>query len=130
MAEDVDEFLLKAEENLAAAESDLASGRFNACANRCYYACFQAAIAALRRAGIRARGEHWGHRHVRAQFTGLLIHRRKLYSPHLRTALPDIFDLRQKADYTAKGVTESEASRALRRTHAFVGEVRERGIET
>ena len=33
-------FLAKAEENLAAAESELAHGRYNSCANRSYYACF------------------------------------------------------------------------------------------
>jgi hypothetical protein len=33
-------FLLKAEESLAAAASELANGRYNSCANRCYYACF------------------------------------------------------------------------------------------
>jgi hypothetical protein len=32
--------LLKAEESLAAAASELANGRYNSCANRCYYACF------------------------------------------------------------------------------------------
>ena len=34
-------FLAKAEESLAGAESEYANGRYNNCANRCYYACFQ-----------------------------------------------------------------------------------------
>ena len=42
-------FLDKAAESFAGAESELANGRFNNCANRCYYACFQAAIVALLR---------------------------------------------------------------------------------
>src|SRR5205823_6359850 len=41
----------KALESLAGAESELANGRYNNAANRAYYACFQAAIAALQRAG-------------------------------------------------------------------------------
>ena len=40
-------FLAKAQESLAGAESEFAAGRYNNCANRCYYACFQAAIHAL-----------------------------------------------------------------------------------
>jgi len=39
-------FLAKAEESLAGAESEFVNGRYNNCANRCYYASFQAAIAA------------------------------------------------------------------------------------
>jgi hypothetical protein len=45
-------FLLKAEESLSGAESEFANDRNNNCANRCYYACFQAAIAALLTEGI------------------------------------------------------------------------------
>lgn len=130
MVDDVAEFLLKAEESLAAAEREFVGGRFNVCANRCYYASFQAAIAALRRAGIGARGENWGHRHVRAQFVGLLINRRKLYPPHLRAVLPETFALRQRADYTARQVTEAEASRVLRRARQFVTEVRAKGADS
>ncbi len=40
-------YLLKAEESLAGAESEFINGRYNNTAGRCYYACFQAAIAAL-----------------------------------------------------------------------------------
>jgi uncharacterized protein (UPF0332 family) len=43
----------KAKESLETAESEYMSGRYNSCANRCYYACFQMAIAALLDEGIR-----------------------------------------------------------------------------
>lgn len=46
-------FLEKAVDNLAVAESLFDQRRYDTCANRCYYACFQAAIAALLRAGVR-----------------------------------------------------------------------------
>jgi uncharacterized protein (UPF0332 family) len=40
-------YLDKAEENLAAAESEFANRRYNSSASRCYYACF------VRRVGAR-----------------------------------------------------------------------------
>ena len=41
-----DAFLSKARESLEGATSELVNGRYNNAANRAYYACFQAAIAA------------------------------------------------------------------------------------
>ncbi len=52
----MDIFLDKALECLAGAESEFANGRYNNCANRCFYACFQAAIAALANSGVSASG--------------------------------------------------------------------------
>jgi hypothetical protein len=62
-----DLFLEKARESLAGADSEFAQGRYDNCANRCYYACFQAAIWALDRAGIRPQGAsgEWSHAMVR-----------------------------------------------------------------
>jgi uncharacterized protein (UPF0332 family) len=117
-----DLFLGKSRESLAGAESEFAQGRYNNCANRCYYACFQAAIAALRRAGVRPPGAsgEWSHAFVPAQFDGVLIGRRKLYPADLRTALARNYALRQTADYEDDLVTQTAASRALRRTRSFV----------
>lgn len=72
-------FLEKARESLAGAESEYVNERYNNCANRCYYACFQAAIHALQQARIRPGGGQWGHDFVQGQFIGLLINRRKGY---------------------------------------------------
>ncbi|HEX5497925.1 MAG TPA: HEPN domain-containing protein [Thermomicrobiales bacterium] len=126
MNQDAIVFLAKASENLLAAESEFVNGRYNSCANRCYYACFQAAIAALLRDGIRPRG-HWDHAFVQAQFVGLLLNRRKRYDPTLRPTLADNQSLRDKADYRADFVTQSEANGALRRCRRFVEEVQQRG---
>jgi|SRR5437870_2546537 len=115
-------YLAKADESLSGAESELANGRYNNCANRCYYACFQAAIAALLRAGIapsRGRGQ-WGHDFVQGEFVGILVNRRKLYPAELRDTLALILKVRQAADYGRDQVTETQAIRALRRTHRFV----------
>jgi uncharacterized protein (UPF0332 family) len=119
-------FLDKARESLETAESEFEHGRYNSCANRCYYACFQAAIAALLREGIRATGNQWGHDFVQAQFNGELINRRKRFSGSLRQILPDNQALRDVGDYGYKHVTETEAGRALRKAQAFVAAVEQR----
>lgn len=121
-----DNWLLKALENIAAAQSELINSRYNSCANRCYYACFQAAIWALLRAGVRPRGagEQWGHDFVQAQFAGELVNRRKLYPADLRSTLTQNYALRQTADYSTDPVTEVRAARAVARAETFVGAVR------
>ena len=75
MEQDITIYLAKAEESLRTAESEFANSRYNSCANRCYYACFQAAIAALLSEGIRPRGQ-WSHEFVQGQFVGVFINPR------------------------------------------------------
>jgi uncharacterized protein (UPF0332 family) len=119
---EIEAFMAKAAENLASAESEFANGRFNACANRCYYASFQAAIGALLGAGVHptnARGE-WGHEYVQAQFALQLINRRKLYPAALRDVLMRLLATRQVADYRTDSVSAVQAERALRRAREFV----------
>jgi uncharacterized protein (UPF0332 family) len=64
--------LAKAQESLAGVESELAHRRFNNCAWDAYYACFQAAIAALLNKEISPRDSEnlWGHDFVQASFVG------------------------------------------------------------
>lgn len=68
--DDAPVYLAKASESLTTPESELVQGRYNSCANRCYYACFQAAVVALLRDGIRAKGGRWSHTYVQSQFAG------------------------------------------------------------
>jgi hypothetical protein len=75
MEEGIAIYLAKASESLQTAESEFVNGRYNSCANRCYYCCFLAAIAALLREGIRPRGQ-WSHEFVHGQFVGVLINQR------------------------------------------------------
>jgi uncharacterized protein (UPF0332 family) len=119
----------KARESLAGAESELANGRYNNCANRCYYACFQSAVYALMGAGFQPRGPRgqWGHDYVQAEFIGQLINRRKFYPSALREILERTYTLRQTADYQRDQVTETQASRAVRRAREFVASVDARG---
>src|ERR671935_2361695 len=126
MEQDITIYLAKAAESLQTAESEFANGRYNSCANRCYYACFQAAITALLREGIRPRGQ-WSHEFVQGQFVGVLINQRHLYERELRRVLADNQNLRDKADYRPELVNTTQASRALRRTRMFVAAVRQRG---
>ena len=122
-------FLAKAEESLASAENDFASGRYNSCANRCYYACFNAARAALLWAGITPRGPNaaWGHAYIQAEFARQLIERRKVYPASLRDVLVRTAQVRQTTDYDVNHVSRSQALRALRLTREFMAAVRRGG---
>ncbi len=124
-------YITKAVESFDGAESEFANGRYNNSANRCYYACFQAAIAALLWRGIHPSGHRpeWAHTFVHAQFAGELIHRRKLYPSNLRDTLSKTLALRHIADYRRDNINEREASRALRWAHAFLETVQEKGGE-
>lgn len=124
-------YLRKAQESLDGAESECASQRFDNCANRAYYAAFQAAISALVREGSRAkRGEQWPHGFVQAEFVGKLINRRRRYPSTLRPILSDLLELRSQADYQPDGVTEIEAKRSLRKSRDFVTAVMTEGGST
>lgn len=114
-------YLAKAQESLAGASSKFANKRFNNCANRCYYACFQTAIAALHHGGIKPQNQQgqWGHDFVQAAFIGQLINRRKLYPATLRDTLERCYALRQVADYGIAKTSEEQADRALRRARMF-----------
>ncbi len=129
MTNEMEIFLVKAEESLLGAESEFANERYNNCANRCYYSSFQAAIHALLKAGVRANEPQagWGHAFVQAQFVGQLINRRKLYASDLRDVLARGLILRVTADYEADTVTETRAVRALGRARGFLDAVRDGG---
>jgi len=120
-------YLTKAKESLAGAESEFINSRFNNCANRAYYAVFQAAIHALLKAGVRPPGavDHWGHDFVQARFVGDLINKRKRYPADLRTVLEQNYRLRAAGDYGRDLITDVRAARAVRRGEAFVEAVME-----
>ena len=115
-------YLEKAQENLAAAQSEFINGRCNSCASRAYYACFQAAIFALVRAGIHPSGrdDYWRHDFVQAEFNGQLVNRRKAYPAGLRTTLIQTYALRVRADYLRDRVSETQAGRTSDRAEEFV----------
>lgn len=124
-----DAFLSKARESLAGAESEFANARYNNVANRAYYACYQAAVAALDLTGVKPPSgtDEWSHAFVQAQFSGLLVYRRKLYPAELRDTLVTIARLRERADYETNGIRREQASRTLARARAFVAAVAGQG---
>jgi uncharacterized protein (UPF0332 family) len=120
-------FWAKGLENIDSAASELTNRRYNASANRAYYAVFHAAIVALLRAGIHPPGAQWGHGFVQAQFAGQLVTRRKAYPATLRDILPRLEELRERADYGLTHVSQNQAARALRRAEEFIEAIQVRG---
>jgi hypothetical protein len=94
----IHDYLAKAHENLASAESEL--------------------LHAGLTSPEPARG--WGHDWVHASFVGQLIQRRKLYPANLRRILPDALALRHKGDYRATRVSQREAQHAVRSVQTLV----------
>ncbi|MHB8576201.1 MAG: HEPN domain-containing protein [Dehalococcoidia bacterium] len=129
MAQPEPVFLDKAVESLAGAASEHNNGRYNNAANRAYYATFQAAVFALEDAGLASSGPRpsWSHEGVQALFARELITRRKVYPAEFRDILSRNYLLRQTADYARDIVSETQATRTLRRTREFVHAIAQRG---
>ncbi len=106
-----EDFLSKARENLKIAQISFDSECYNACANRAYYAAFQAAIAALSDKGIQS--EKNEHAWVQSEFSLRLIHRKKVYPAKLKTYLLDMQLVRNMADYSYKRVSRKLAREQL-----------------
>lgn len=119
----------KAEESLAGAVSEYANGRYNNCANRCYYSCFQAAVRSLHAAGLTppATRATWSHDQLQATFARELINRRKVYPSSLRDTLPRLYLVREAADYKRDRVSETQAGRALQRARTFLQALQPQG---
>lgn len=112
------EFLAKAQENLEDAEQALATGRYNASANRSYYAAFQAAIAALAQESITH--EKNPHSWVQAQFSERLIKARKRYPSKLASYLIDMQKVRDNADYKTLMTSKKLAKEQLQQSKEFL----------
>ena len=97
-------FLDKAKENLKMAQLSFEHECYNACANRAYYAAFQAAVAALSDKGI-SKGK-FEHRWVQAEFSGRLIRRQKVYPSDMKSWLMKMHLVRNTADYEGKTVNK------------------------
>jgi len=120
---DYQNWLSKAIENLAAAQLCFDHGHFNACANRLYYAMFQAGAAALFKHGILPSGDKIGHAWLQSNFSGMLIHRRKIFSAAFRPYLSDAQTVRDIADYGLNFVSQNVASRELKKARDFVNKI-------
>jgi uncharacterized protein (UPF0332 family) len=104
-------FLSKAKENLRIARMSFDAECYNACANRAYYAAFQAAIAALADRGA-ARGKN-DHKWVQSEFNRMLIKGQKVYPARVKSYLLNMQRVRDKADYSEKNVGKKAAQKQL-----------------
>lgn len=121
MSETVQKYLAKAKESLGSAKDDLAEKRFNSCASRVYYACYQAAVASLIKHGLAPRGGKvlWRHDFVHSRF-GFLTKRKKLYPSKIKAYLSELMESRITADYREAMVSKRQAKRVLQKAKEFV----------
>lgn len=115
----------KASENLAAAQLCFDHGYFNACANRLYYAMFQAGAAVLLKHGLLPSKEQIGHDWLQSNFAGQLIHRRKIVPAKFRSYLSEAYLLRVRADYRVFPVSKKIVSQELRKANDFVSSIKQ-----
>lgn len=127
---DPDAYMKKALESLAGAQSEFDQERFNNCANRAYYAAFQAAVSALLRDGIRRQDDKWPHTFVQSEFSGKLIQRRRRFPSRIGDTLAKVQLLRHRADYRGVTINRSDARLALRLGRELVNIVGQGGEET
>ena len=120
----IQEFLQKAEENLHIARVAFDQTAYNASVNRSYYASFQAAVAALATEGLKKKGHP--HDWVQAQFSGVLIRQRKIYSSALKSYLVDMLEQRENADYSEMMISKADARLQLKQATEFVTSIVER----
>lgn len=111
-------FYDKAKRGIDDAEMLFVAERYEAAANRAYYACFHAAIALLARFGI----EHKENPHawVQAQFSAEIIHRRRIFPRELSPYLQDIRRVRHAADYSEGDLSRKTAIQQLKQAKHFV----------
>ncbi len=109
-------FLARAKENIAAAAELFASEKYNASANRAYYAAFHAAISALMHYGHTPEIDH---KPVQALFNRLFIYERKVFPSSLKADLLDLQNVRGEADYRA-GIGKKRAAAQLKQVQSFV----------
>jgi uncharacterized protein (UPF0332 family) len=82
---------------------------------------FWAAQAALAHVGIQC--SEWSHSALQAFFVTELIRRRKRYPALLGQHFNRALQLRLDADYRFKGVSQSQATQAVRWAEAFVAAI-------
>ena len=108
-------FKNRALENLEAAELLFDNEKYNASANRAYYAAFHIAIAALFSIGLKPTIDH---RSVQALFVDMFINKRKIISSDFKKYLYDLQNVRNTADYK-DGASKKIVSKQLKKSKQF-----------
>ena len=122
---DFSSFWIKAYENLRVAQLCFDNGFYNACANRAYYAMYQAAIAILIANGFPPTQKHIDHGWVQSVFARELINRKKIFPGKFRRYLFDSQIIRNDADYDEASINQKTAKRQLNRCREFVDSIRQ-----
>lgn len=116
-------WLDKANENLAAAQLCFDNDHFNACANRLYYAMFQAGIAAMVKHGLLKPDAEVGHDWLQANFAGQLIRHRKVFPAKFRSYLYEVYKARVEADYRLSSISKKVATGELKKAKEFINAI-------
>jgi uncharacterized protein (UPF0332 family) len=113
------EYLEKAQSSYAGALACMERGAFDSCVSRCYYAVFQAAIAALiQLTDFRPQKGEWSHKTTQAEFNRRLVMRQKVFSGEIGRILLTLIERRHRADYSSvsTGGRIAQASAILAKT--------------
>jgi uncharacterized protein (UPF0332 family) len=113
---DPTDYLEKARNSYSGALACLEKSAFDSCVSRCYYAVFQAAIAALiQLTDFRPQKGEWSHKATQAEFNRRLVMRRKVFSGEIGKIILTLIERRHRADYSpvSTGGRIAEASMAL-----------------
>src|SRR5262245_58867907 len=110
------DYLEKARSSYVGARACFDRQAFDSCVSRCYYAVFQAVIAALiQLTDFRPSGGEWSHKATQAEFNRRLVMRRKIFSGQIGKTLLTLIEWRHRADYspTSAGSRLARTSTAL-----------------
>lgn len=102
-------YLNKAQENIAIARIGFDRTCYNASASRAYFAGFHASIAILLQKNFRR--EKFDHKWVQAEFSEKLIKRQKIFPNKFKSYLIEMQLLRNVADYDGDPVSQKAAAR-------------------
>jgi uncharacterized protein (UPF0332 family) len=123
---EIADLIAKADKFLKTAEAALASGDYDSCVSRCYYAMFFMAQASLLTRGLRASS----HKGVIRLFGEHFV-TTGIFPRELGRMLSEAYDRRLRGDYAIGfDIEEAEAQRMMEQAREFVDEVRKYVEET
>ena len=114
-------FLKRAKENIESSELLFENGKYNASANRAYYAAFQMAIVAIYNTGTEPNIDH---KTVRALFSDYYFNKRKILPSKYNDYLRELQHIRSDADYK-HGVSKKIAKQQLKMAQELVKQILE-----
>jgi uncharacterized protein (UPF0332 family) len=118
------DYLEKAKNSYTGARACLDNAAFDSCVSRCYYAVFQAAIAALiKLTDFRPQGGEWSHKTTQAEFNRRLVMRRKVFPGAIGRTLLTLIEWRHRADYSSIITNRQTAKTSISLAAIFLGAV-------